>query len=347
MNTLNYIGSKHSLIKNIIEVLQKNIDDLKSNSFLDLFAGTGTVGFNMQKYCNNILANDLEYYSYVINKGLLCCKYSDKLRDIIKHCNELELSEGLIYKNFSPNDNCERMFFTTKNAQKADSIRTYIERLKEEKQIDINEYYFLVSSLLVSIDKVANTASVYGAYLKKYKSSSLKELILQPIHTDILIKENKVFNEKAEDLVKNINSDIVYLDPPYNNRQYSANYSPLNYIAKYEQSINLKGKTGLIEEYNKSKFYIKKNVFETFTDMIKNLNCKYILLSYNDEGLLTFKDIKKILLDKGDVILYKVKYRRFKSNNNKSKNKDNFVCEYLWFVKVHFDFLHFYDEIDL
>jgi adenine-specific DNA-methyltransferase len=351
MNTLNYIGCKNSLIQNIIKVLKDNIEDLESNSFLDLFAGTGIVGFNLQKYCCSIQSNDLEYYSYVINNSLLCCKYTEKLQNIIDVCNELEdyNSEiGLITKNFSPGGEYERMFFTTKNAKKADSVRIYIENLREEKQINNCEYYFLLGSLLTSLDKVANTASVYGAFLKNFKPASLKDFSLQPIHTSNSIRENdnKVYNQKAEELVNYIYSDIVYLDPPYNNRQYSANYSPLNFIAEYKDTIKLKGKTGLIEDYNKSVFCNKKNVKDAFIKLINELKCKYILLSYNDEGLLSFDDIQNILLDKGDVKLYKIKYRRFKSNNN-SKKQTNYVCEYLWFVKVNSDLIHFYDEIEI
>ena len=267
MNTLNYIGCKQTLCPIIIDIVKTEIPDLKSMSFLDMFAGTGTIGFRFQELTHICYANDLEYYSFVINSALLKCSYSTKLQNIIEQCNSLEGINGLIYNSYSENDNCERMFFTVENARKCDAIRKFIEELLNSKEINTNEYYFLLASLIVSIDKVANTSCVYGSYLKEYKKSSLKTVNIIPIHTktNINFQNNNVFNITAEDLSKlDMYYDIVYMDPPYNQRQYSANYGPLNYIAQYDEKILLKGKTGMIDGYNKSNFCSKVKVYESF-----------------------------------------------------------------------------------
>jgi adenine-specific DNA-methyltransferase len=345
MNTLNYIGCKNSLLSMIKTVIKKNIKETTKLSFMDLFAGTGIVGFNMINDFKTVYSNDLEYYSFIINNGILTCSFSEKLKSLIQKCNELKPVEGLIYNNFCPNQNCERMFFTPENGKKADSIRQYIGKLYDLKDIDNSEYHFLLASLLTSLDKVANTTSVYGAYLKHFKSSSIKPLVLNPIHTKVFNKgDNQVFNQLSEVLVETQDSDVVYMDPPYNNRQYAANYSPLNYISMYDEKINIKGKTGLLENYNKSSFCVQKQVTQTFKTMIKNVKCKYLILSYNDEGIMKFEDIKNILLEKGDLILYKIKYKRYKSGK---KDVKTFVYEYLWFVTVNSNNFKFYEEIEL
>ena len=356
MNTLNYIGSKKTLLKSIHKVFSENLQNMEDLILADLFAGTGTIGFNFQNIFKSIISNDLEYYSFIINKALLCCNYSEKLQIIINDCNILPEIEGLIYNTFSPTVS-NRMFFTDENSKKCDSIRINIEKLKTENIIDENEYFFLIASLIVSIDKVANTSCVYGAFLKKFKKSALKELILVPIHKKINIIEgnNKVLNELAENIKnseqsssetrditispnqevteseKNVYYDIAYLDPPYNQRQYSSNYSPLNYISYYDENIKIKGKTGLIENYNKSKFCSKTHIVNVFTNIISNLKFKYIVLYYNNECLLSFNKMKELLLEKGNVKLYKIKYNKFKSNKNIKKNK---VDEYIWFVNT-------------
>jgi adenine-specific DNA-methyltransferase len=333
MNTLNYIGCKHTLFNSILSVCQENIADMNNKTFMDLFAGTGTVGFNMTKYFNICNANDLEYYSYVINYALLKCNYTEKIQNIIDVCNGLKIVvEGLVYNNFSLNPNCERMFFTNENAKKTDTIRQYIQSLLELKSITQGEFYFLLASLLVSIDKVANTSCVYGAYLKEFKQSAVKPLTLQPIHTKTEInQQNNVYNELAESLVKMDNQyyDVIYMDPPYNHRQYSANYSPLNYIALYDESIVLTGKTALIENYNKSDFCKKKEVNKAFSNLIGNAKCNYLIVSYNNEGILDINEFKKILLSKGLVKLYKIKYTKFKAQQKVDKK---FVEEYIWVV---------------
>ena len=164
MLTLNYIGSKKTLKNTIFKVCKDNINNTCEYSFADLFAGTGTVGFNVnvtENFCKNIISNDLEYYSYIINCALLKSVYSEKMNKIIEDLNEnQDLVEGLIYKNFSNHQDCERMFFTNKNAKKCDTIRIEINRLFTEGVINENEFNFLLASVIVSIDKCANTSAV-------------------------------------------------------------------------------------------------------------------------------------------------------------------------------------------
>lgn len=333
MNTLNYIGSKQTLCPVLTDIISTEISDLNSLSFLDMFAGTGSVGFRFQEITNICSANDLEYYSFIINNALLKCSYSTKLQQIIDHFNTLDGVDGLIYKNYSENDDCERMFFTTQNARKCDAIRIHIEQLNESHLIEQNEYYFLLASLIVSMDKVANTSCVYGAYLKEYKKSALKQMIVIPIHkkTDVNPSNlNQVFNNTAEELSQTDNYyDVVYMDPPYNQRQYSANYCPLNYIAYYSDKIVLKGKTGMIDGYNKSNFCSKSKVYDSFKTILDNMKCKYIFISYNNEGLLKYDELLELFGSYGELKLYKIVYKKFKAQQKVSGDT---VYEYLWFI---------------
>ena len=231
MNRLNYIGCKYSLFDTLLPIFENTIPDLASKTFSDPFMGTGIVAFMMQKKCKKVIANDIEQYSFVIGNAVLCCNYSDRLATFIEECNDLEEVEGLIYKHYSPHETCGRMFFTNENAKKADDIRKYIDNLFTTSQITQNEYYFLLASLIVSIDKIANTSCVYGSYLKSFKTTALKSLVLLPIHKNCVVNlANKVYNLQAETFGDPTADyyDVVYMDPPYNHRQYSANYSPLN-----------------------------------------------------------------------------------------------------------------------
>ena len=180
MQSLNYIGSKRTLIGTIIQICVENvgINEMHKKTCMDLFAGTGVVGFHLQNMVSTMSANDLEYYSFVINSAILGCNYSIKLQTIIDDCNQLAGIDGLIYQNYSPHSECERMFFTNQNAMKCDAIRTYIETLHTTCEIVLQEFYYLLASLLVSIDKVANTSCVYGAYLKKFKTSACKTVVI-------------------------------------------------------------------------------------------------------------------------------------------------------------------------
>ena len=173
---------------------------------------------------------------------------------------------------------------------------------------------------------------IWSTYLKEFKKTAIKDIVLQPIHTRIkLNEENNVYNGLAEKFAEPESKyyDVIYMDPPYNHRQYSANYSPLNYIAQYYKNVVLKGKTALINNYNKSYFCKKTEVKKVFTDLINGVKCNYLIISYNNEGLLSREEFQKILVKKGFVKLYKIQYTKFKAQQSVDKK---FVEEYLWVV---------------
>ena len=340
--SFNYIGSKKSLLEFVnIPISKITTDASKTYKLLDGFAGTGVIGMYFQnKYKNiTIIANDLEYYSYIVNFSQLTVSYSDKLKDIITDINSKLNNEfkhkknyKLISNNYTPAGTSDRMFWTEENGHRADYVKYLMDKYLKEDKIDNNEYIFLNASLLSSMDKVANTASVYGAFLKQFKKTALGKMEIKPIHTNTELNNNSVFNcDINSNTILDIEYDIVYLDPPYNQRQYSVNYHPLNYIAKYDDTIEVYGKTGLIKDSNKSKYCIKKEAYDTLNHLISNLKTKHILLSYNNEGIIDFEKIKTLLTKFGKVVLYKKVYKKFKSNN---EQVDETVYEYLFHLKI-------------
>ena len=211
-------------------------------------------------------------------------------------------------------------------AKKIDTMRTAIESWKQSSRIADNAYYFLLCSLLECADKVANTASVYGAYLKKLKKSAQKDLILEPAEYELDNNKHQIFNKDANELINEIEGDILYLDPPYNARQYGANYHLLNTIAEYKP-FEPSGKTGL-RQYYKSKYCSAGFVKNEFENLIKNAKFKYIFLSYNNEGLMTVGDVKSIMSKYGRYDLAQTDYQRFKADSNRFNKADSTV-EYL------------------
>jgi len=317
---MNYIGSKSKLSGFIKSTIYKVVgNDLSDKIFCDLFAGTGIVGRNFKQEVQQVISNDLEYYSYVLNRNYIenNAPISD-VETLIEILNNLSSLKGFIYKNYCHGGHGDRQYFSDENGQLIDAIRTKIEDWKDAEKINEDTYYFLLASLLESADKVANTASVYGAYLKHIKKSASKKLILKA--ADFTIHKNKsiVFNQDSNQLIKEIKGDILYLDPPYNARQYGANYHILNTIAKYDTFVP-KGKTGL-RDYNKSKYCSKLTVKNEFEDLIKNAQFNYIFLSYNNEGLLSVADVENIMKKYGKYSLASTDYRRFKADKTANRN---------------------------
>ena len=328
---MNYIGSKSKLSSWVEEEIIKIIgDDLSDKTFCDIFAGTGIVGRSFKTKVKQVIANDFEYYSFVLNRNYIGnLKPIDNAQDLIEELNSLPLRDGgFIYQNYCLGSGSGRHYFSDDNGKKIDMIRQTIEEWLEVGKIDEDRYFFLLASLLESADKVANTASVYGAFLKHLKKSAQKELILEPAHFEINDKEHLVFNENANRLIKNVSGDILYLDPPYNHRQYGANYHILNTIAKYKP-FKPNGKTGL-PRYNRSSYCKRGEVLKSFRDLIEDARFKYIFLSYNNEGLMSGKDIRKIFEEFGKYDLVTTKYQRFKADKSENRNhKASKTIEYL------------------
>ncbi len=318
---MNYIGSKYKLSNFIKKTVYSVVgNDLSDKIFCDIFAGTGIVGRSFKQEVKQVISNDFEYYSFVLNKNYI--ENHNKLEnqtELIDELNQLPLIEnGFIYKNYCMGSGSNRQYFSDENGKKIDTIRQKIEKLKNINKINSNQYYFLLASLLESADKVANTASVYGAFLKHLKKTAKKELILQPANFVINSNEHLVFNKDSNQLIKEISGDILYLDPPYNARQYGSNYHILNTIAKYDEFIP-KGKTGL-PTYQKSKYCSKNFVLNEFEELIKNAKFKYIFLSYNNEGLMSVDDVKKIMSKYGNYNIETTNYQRFKSDKDENRN---------------------------
>ncbi|SDX98388.1 adenine-specific DNA-methyltransferase [Lutibacter oricola] len=332
---MNYIGSKHKLslfVKNTIsKVVNNKLDNL---IFCDLFAGTGIVGRTFKPLVKQVIANDVEYYSFILNRNYIGNYEKITCESLIAELNDLEGVEGFIYQNYCEGGREGRLYFSSENGKKIDAIRLKIEEWKQLNTINEDGYYFLLASLIESADKVANTASVYGAFLKKLKKTAQKTMVIVPAAFVETKNSHQVFNKDANTLIKEISGDVLYLDPPYNARQYGSNYHLLTTIAKYDTFIP-KGKTGL-RDYYKSPYCKKNEVKNSFEELIKNANFKHIFLSYNNEGLMTETEVKSIMSNYGTYSLKSKKYQRFKADKTENRNhKATETVEYLHILEKH------------
>lgn len=351
---MNYIGSKYSILDFIDEtVIDFAHPEHNNYTFCDIFAGTAVVSKYFKKKGCSVIANDIESYSYMIIKSLIEnneeYQYKklkeNKIDDPFTYLNNLDGIEGFIYKNYSlggtKGQETERLYFSDYNAKKIDAIRTEIKSWKEKELITENEFCYLVASLVESADKVANTASVYEAFLKKLKASAAKPLVYQPIDCPIIEKNGKykAYNEDSNELIKHISGDVLYMDPPYNNRKYDTNYHILETIALYDEP-EIKGKTGLrIENSKKSKYCVRKEATSAFEELVKNANFKYLFLSYNDEGIIPMAEIRRIMSKYGKYKCYSKKHKRYKSDTKREYIKD-FTIEYIHCLEKNSKFLY-------
>jgi len=326
---VNYIGSKHKLSNFIFETVAETCgNNLSQKTFCDLFAGTGIVGRNFKTSVKQVISNDVEYYSYVLNRNYIGNHIAFEYENFINELNSLKGKKGFVFQNYSQGGKAGRNYFTSENGQKIDAVRLQIEAWKKASKITEDQYFLLLASVLESADKVANTASVYGAYLKHIKASAAKNLVIKPAIFQQTENSHHVFQKDSNVLIKKIEGDILYLDPPYNARQYGANYHVLNTIAKYDTFVP-KGKTGL-RDYYKSDWCKTGEVLKSFGELIENAQFPYIFLSYNNEGLMGQKEVQSVMERFGKYTLKTKKYQRFKADKTENRNhKATETFEYL------------------
>ena len=199
-----------------------------------------------------------------------------------------------------------------------------------------DDYKFILASILLSADAVSNVPAVYGCFLKEFKAKALKPLVLTPIHNNTIpsVDTSRTYNSDVLNIefLRSFESDLVYLDPPYNERQYSKNYFPLNIIAKTPEELlteqPLKGKTGIPTDCFISPFCKKGDTVEkSFEALFSELKTKWIFLSYNSESIVSKDRMLEIMKKYGSASVVEREYKRFKSFEY---NKDVDIKEYLF-----------------
>lgn len=350
---MRYYGCKGKLLDFLSEVVAKTA--INSGAvFCDLFCGTTTVARHFKQKGYTVYANDFLEFSYALArayiknnsiprfdglKGIVAGLNGNdcNLSLIIDYLNNLSPIKGFIYNNYCPTGtkhlDSPRKYFPDYNGGKIDAIRTRIQEWKDESLITTDEFYVLLTSLIEAVPYVANISGNYAAYLKHWDPRALELISLQVPVIAKSTRHNKAFKSDACELVKNISSDILYLDPPYNERQYAPNYHILETIARWDNPA-ISGITGMRPYRNQRSIFCQKNaVTNAFNNLIKDARAKFILLSYNDEGLMSEKEIVDILRQRGKVEIFKRAYPRYRSINQDDKDPRT-VYEKLYAVKV-------------
>lgn len=322
-----FLGNKHKLLGFIEDIVNEKCNSL--NSFCDIFAGTGVVGERFNKKDVKIISNDLLCSNYIPLKTFIGSTKIDfnALKEKIDLLNNLEPKQDNYFSIHYGNT-----YFTLENARKIGAVREKIEEISgndEEKE-------FLTTAVLYATDKVANTVGHYDAYRKKLDSIQPLQLLMPNVDIEKNYN-NEVLNEDANSLIKKISCDVLYIDPPYNSRQYSDAYHLLENLATWKKP-EVFGKAKKMDRSHLKSEYCLKGATNAFSDLIRNANCKHILVSYNNTGeskvgrsnaRIKDQEIVDILKSKGEVEIFERDYKAFttgKSNTN-GHTERVFYCE--------------------
>lgn len=325
-----YLGSKYKLCPFINWVYENKCYDI--DSVADIFAGTGVVAQMFNSFGKQVIVNDILHSNFLIYQTFFSdnkINYS-KLEDIIFDFNSFNITEDNYFS-----ENFGNSFFTMENARKIGYIREEIDHLKN---INPREKAILITSLIYATDRVANTCGHYDAYRRKLDTTQELNLLM-PCLEDKNNKNNKIFKEDANQLVKKIKPDLVYIDTPYNSRQYGDAYHLLENLAEWKKP-EVFGVAKKMKDRKKTKSkYCTVKAAETFDELINNINSKFILVSYNNmaekgsgrsNAKISQEEIVEILSNKGDVEIFSSDYKAFTTG----KSNINNLKELLYFCEV-------------
>lgn len=328
INNRRYLGNKYKLLPFITKVVREECPDMESVA--DIFAGTGAVSSAFLD--KSIITNDLMYSNYICNLAWFSSQeYNPQtvIDYVMKYNAVSEYEDNYMTENFADT------YFSYNDCSKIGFIREDIERSYCDGNINERERAILITSLLYAMDKIAKTCGHYDAYRKGADFDVSLELFvpLAEVHNNA---ENKCFNKDANELVKEIYADLVYIDPPYNSRQYCDAYHLLENVARWEKP-DVFGVAKKMNRDNMKSKYCTKSATQAFESLIKDINAKYILFSYNNmatkgngrsNAKIADEDIMRILQNKGTVKVFSENYKAFSAG--KSNIADNaerlFLC---------------------
>lgn len=353
---ITYIGNKRSLLTDIetqVEIIKSKLNKDKIVC-ADLFSGSGVVSRMLKKHSSKIIVNDLENYSSIINS----CYLSNRSDYIIKECTELrneiiskcnkEKISGIITENYAPADSNniklhERAFYTHENALLIDTYRSLIDELV----VDDNLKKYFLAPLITEASIHTNTSGVFKGFYKDKNtgigcfgasgknaltrilgSIELKEPIFSNFNSDLDIYQQDAV--KLAESLKDI--DIAYLDPPYNQHPYGSNYFMLNLILKNKLDVEISEVSGITQNWNRSAFNKPYSALLSMESIISKIDAKYVIVSYNSEGFISFSEMVSMLEKYGSVDTVELHYNTFRGSRN-LRDRDIHVSEYLFILE--------------
>jgi len=332
-----YLGAKHRLLDFIDETVLARVPSPRV--FIDGFAGTGVVGLHFRRYARRIVSNDLLYSNFVVNQAFLNSTPRNvdlgRVEELLAALNRLPPHQGYVHEQYGGR------YFTAGNAARIDAVREGIEELYSQGRCSLQEHYLLLASLLYAADKAANTVGQYDAFLKHLEGGAAtrqeagagarragggaavrpaRHLVDSNVHKPLVLRlpdvelgegDHEVYNEDLNRIIGRLRGDVLYLDPPYNGRQYVDCYHVLENILRWERPPLYGVTRKFLRGPLKSRYSRRQEAAQALAELVEAAASKHIFLSYNSEGNIPDEAIAAILGRKGRCEVFEREYAVF------------------------------------
>lgn len=302
---IKYLGSKRTLVP----VLGKLAQASGAETSVDLFTGTTRVARALKELGQTVTATDLASYSHVFAKTWIELNANSvpqqELTDALAHLNAVPGEAGYFTQAFC----VDARYLQPKNGERVDAIRELIEHDYAGTWL----YYPLLTSLILAADRVDSTTGLQMAFLKNWSARSHKPLAL----TDpaLITGNGTALQGDALELARQLPAvDLAYLDPPYNQHRYFANYHVWESLVRWDKPATYgiaNKRIDVRDDNTKSAFNSRKTMADSLAQVVADLQCETLILSYNNESWLSRAELAAICEPKGRVEILDFDFKRY------------------------------------
>jgi adenine-specific DNA-methyltransferase len=361
-----YIGNKTKLLGFLTEVLERT--GVTPGRAHDAFAGTAAVGRALKGAGWQVDSSDVMTYSYVFQRAYVVARHGPDARRVAAGDGDVrralraaafqpiardglsvlaeylsgwvEPENGFIARHFS--EKSGRMYFTNENARRIDGARHALHRWREAELVSDDAYYLLLAAIIEAADRVANTAGVYAAFIKSWQPNARRAFRLEPARPVSRAGGSKAHRGDAAAVARAVGPiDLLYVDPPYNARQYSGYYHIPEIIATgwFGTLPVLRGKTGLpVDRPPPSAWCSRVGAARALDELLDATGARHVLVSYNSEGILGDAEFKAILERRAvaPVQRFVRSYKRYRADRDgeNRKYRANGVTELVYYLRI-------------
>ncbi len=304
---IKYIGSKRALLAEIVGAVSAALP--QGGTVCDLFSGTARVGHALKKGGFRVWSNDHNAYAHALATAYVQAdreRWLEKAERVLAELRAVKPEAGWFTRTF-----CEQArYFTPGNGARIDAMRERIAAMALEPELEA----IALVSLMEAADRVDSTAGLQMAYMKSWATRALKplELRMPEVLPGVAAGPCRATRADAVEIAPQIEADLVYLDPPYNQHSYLGNYHCWESLVLWDkpETYGVANKRVDVRS-RKSAFNSRPGIAPALQAVIEGLKAPNLIVSFNDEGWLTREQLVGMLSARGEVQVIEIARPRY------------------------------------
>ena len=300
---IKYLGSKRALLDRIVEAVRGRLPD--GGRVCDLFSGSARVGHGLKREGFTVHSNDHNAYAHVLAVAHVQAdaeRWAGPAQRVLTELAAVRPEAGWFTRTFCE----EARFFHPDNGARIDAMRERIAAMALDPELEA----IALVALMQAADRVDSTAGVHMAYMKSWAPRALKPLELRL--PDLLPGAGRATCRDAVELAPEVEADLVYLDPPYNQHSYLGNYHCWESLVRWDKpEVYGVANKRVDVRTRKSAFNSRPGIGPALAAVVEGLRAPNLIVSFSDEGYLGRDALTDMLSARGHVQVIEIARPRY------------------------------------